>query len=219
MDLVLHTLSGSPYGWRVQLALAHKGLAHRLVFQSLSARDLDQPAYRALNPRGRVPTLVRDGAPLYESIAILAWLDAAFPERPILGRGPDETGLVWRLIAEYTCYLDAAVEAFILPLYFGTADADAAQVAAAIPVIDRELATYEAQLDGRDFLAGDDVTAADFVLLPALQSLRRAGGKDAAKAFDLDFLRPERFPRLDAWRRRMEARPGYEATIPPHWRG
>lgn len=211
----LYTISGSPYGWRVQLALAHKQIAHEVKWLSVANNELQQPSYLALNPRGRVPTLVDGDLVLYESLAILAYLEAAWPVPPLLGTTPAETGQIWRVIAEYTAYLDPAVEAFILPLYFGTAAAKTAELNAAARTIGDELGRLAEPLARTRYLAGDELTLADLVVLPHVQSILRAAGKPGASELALPFLPLP--PPLADWKTRLEALPYYPATYPPHW--
>lgn len=78
--LQLHHSIFSASSQKVRLALAEKGLAHDSVAVDLQAGEQHSPAYRALNPRGVVPTLVHGGAVLVESAAILEYLDDVFPE-------------------------------------------------------------------------------------------------------------------------------------------
>lgn len=212
----LYTISGSPYGWRVQLALAHKQIAHDVKWLSVDKGELHQPSYLALNPRGRVPTLVDGDLVLYESLAILAYLEAAWPAPPLLGTTPAETGQIWRVIAEYTAYLDAAVEAFILPLYFGTSAGKTDELNAAARTIGDELGRLAAPLARTRYLAGDELTLADLVVLPHVQSILRAAGKPGASGLALPFL--PLAPALADWKARLEALPYYAATFPPHWR-
>ncbi len=79
MSLVLYYGSGSPYAWRVQLALEHKALPYELKVLSFSAGDTRKPEFIALNPRHRVPVLVDGDFVLYESNAIVEYLDEAYP--------------------------------------------------------------------------------------------------------------------------------------------
>jgi glutathione S-transferase len=219
MSLELFLIDGSPYAWRVQLALAHKQLAYQTRTLSLSAGDLRADDFRALNPRGRVPVLRAGDLVLYESLAILAYLERAFPARPIFGRTAAETGAICQQISEYTSYVDGAVEAFILPIYFGRAEEAAAEIRGAIATLAGELARYERVLGASAYLAGSEPTAADFVVFPHLQSVVRAGGKPAASAFAIPFLPlAGGHPAVTAWMRRIEAMPGYDATYPPNWR-
>ena len=78
--LRLHHSIFSASSQKVRLALVEKGLAHESVAVDLQAGEQHTPAYRALNPRGVVPTLIHDGAVLIESAAILEYLDDVFPE-------------------------------------------------------------------------------------------------------------------------------------------
>src|SRR5215216_2874463 len=79
MALTFYNASGSPYGWRVWLALEHKGLPYELKMLSFDKGDLKTPEFRALNPRGRVPVIVDDGFPLFESAAIVEYLEDKQP--------------------------------------------------------------------------------------------------------------------------------------------
>src|SRR5439155_11728647 len=91
--------SGSGYSWRVLLTLEAKGLAYDSHLLQFSQGQHRAPAYLALNPRGRVPTL-RDGDDVvYESIAIMAYLDRKYPAPPLFGANAAETGRVWRVIS------------------------------------------------------------------------------------------------------------------------
>src|SRR6266581_872143 len=71
MSLTLFYGSGSPYAWRVQLALEHKALPYERKVLSFSAGDTRKPEFLALNPRHRVPVLVDEDFVLYESNAIV----------------------------------------------------------------------------------------------------------------------------------------------------
>jgi glutathione S-transferase len=70
--------SGSPYAWRVWLALEQKRIPYELKLQSFSSGDLKTPEYLAINPRGRVPAIRDDGFALFESVAIMEYLDEAY---------------------------------------------------------------------------------------------------------------------------------------------
>lgn len=218
MAIELHWLSGSPYAWRVQLALLHKGLDYVSRVHHLSTGELRAPDYLALSPRGRVPTLVDDGFVLYESLAILAYLDRRHPERPLFGATDREHGLHWRHASEYTAYLDPAVEGYIVPIYFGRAAAQEGEIRAQKERIEAELPLWEAALAGRSWLVGDGPGTADYVLYPALKSLDRASGKEAARALGLALPAfAEAWPNLAAFMARIEALPGFRGTWPPHW--
>ena len=58
----------------VACALLELGVPHERINLDLAARDQKKPEYLALNPNGKVPTLVVNGTPLFEALAILQWL-------------------------------------------------------------------------------------------------------------------------------------------------
>jgi len=81
MSIILYYGSGSPYAWRAQLALEHKALPYERKVLSFSAGDTRKPEFIALNPRHEVPTLVDGDFVLYESTAIVGYLEEAYPGR------------------------------------------------------------------------------------------------------------------------------------------
>ena len=83
MPLTFYYASGSPYAWRVWLALEHKQVAYELKTMSFSAGELRTPEFLAINPRHRVPALVDGNFSLYESAAILEYLDEKYPNPPV----------------------------------------------------------------------------------------------------------------------------------------
>lgn len=78
----------SSAAYRVRIALNLKALAYETVAVNLLASEHTGEANRARNPQGLVPTLEIDGAMLTQSIAIIDYLDATYPEPPLLPRDP-----------------------------------------------------------------------------------------------------------------------------------
>jgi glutathione S-transferase len=156
---------------------------------------------------------------LYESLAIMAYLDSAYPERPLFGRTPQEVGLIWRLVSENISYVCDPIGKMVGPLFFGNATEKEAEIRAAATTVYSELARLEATVAKSPWLAGAAISAADIIVFPWIQMLLRAAAKEAAKPLNLEFLPFDvRYPHLAAWVRRIEAIPGYERTYPPHWR-
>ncbi len=90
----LYQSAGSPNSRRVRIFLAEKGLKVSLVAVDLGTGEQHSEAYRAINPRRVVPTLVLgDGATIGQVPAIMRYLDEAFPETPLLGATPKDKGL------------------------------------------------------------------------------------------------------------------------------
>jgi glutathione S-transferase len=219
MAIELFWASGSPFAWRVMLTLEAKRLPYQSHLLQFSKREHKTANYLALNPRGQVPTL-RDGDyVIYESTAIMGYLDRKYPDPPLFGATAEEAGRIWSVIAEARSYLELPADEFILPLYFGKSAEKAAQVRAALPLIREELGRLEAVLRGASWLATAALSAADIAVYPLVKSVLRAAGKPEAPAFEPGLLPfDERYPALAAWLARVEAMPGYERTYPPHWR-
>ncbi len=219
MALEIFWGSGSPFSWRVLLALECKGVTYTSRLVDFGKREHRSPEFLAMNPRGQVPVL-RDGDfALSESLAILAYLERRYPSPPLFGETPEQAGRVWQAVQECILYLDDPGEAFVLPLYFGESEQKEASVRAALPLIHRELARWELALEGGTWLVPPGLTAADIVVYPMVKSLLRAAGKPAATRFEAGLLPlDDRYPRLAAWMGRVEQLPGYDRTYPPHWR-
>lgn len=212
--IVLYYGSGSPYAWKVQLALEHKALPYERRVLSFAAGDTRTPAFVALNPRHRVPTIDDAGFVLYESNAIVEYLDEAYPGRgaPLFPGDARQRALVRRLVCEVDSYFDAALDPLTTQA-FGRKpeERDAQAVAAARAALVDEIGTFTRALRG-PFLAGP-LSAADFALYPLLAFVFRA---EATKLPDLgaDAMLT---PAMRDWKARMEALPFLPATIPPHW--
>lgn len=217
MSLVFYHGHGSPYSWRVWLALEHLGIPYELKVISFSDKDHLKPEFVALNPRHQVPTIVDDGYALWESLAILEYLDErAAPGGARLYPGTaQERARIRRLIREEEEHLD---KDGLSPIYEelykkpeGTAP-DEARLTEARKRLAEELDYFGRQLRG-DFLAGGAPSAADFVLYPEVAYVKRIGAKKPASQLAGILPAP-----VAAWAARMEALPYFEKTFPPHWR-
>jgi glutathione S-transferase len=220
MDYKLFWISGSPYSWRVMLTLGYKAIpfeSHRI---DASTREHKSPEYLVLNPRGQVPTLAVNGAPLTESVAIMAFLEKAHPEPGLFGEDPIGTGRIWQTISEFENYVrDLLSVEIVRPLLRGVAQNDPAGMRASASLVRDTLGWMEKALEGTNYLTGDSLTAADIVALPNMQMLARVGRRPEAIDMELgldDFQTS--LPAIAAWLARMEATPGYDAAYPPHWR-
>ena len=80
----LYTYYRSQASFRVRIALNLKGLAHEDSFLHLEKGDQFAAEYRALNPQMMVPTLIDDETELFQSLAILEYLNEHYPEPPLL---------------------------------------------------------------------------------------------------------------------------------------
>ena len=206
---------GSPYSWRVWLALEHKKIPYELRVLSFANKDTQKPEFVAINPRHVVPTIVDDGFALWESVVILEYLDERFPDTPKLYPGDArERARIRRLIREAEEHIDRkGIDPITDELFWKEGGApDMARVESWKAKVAEELALHAGELRG-DYLAGDGLTAADFVLYPMIGYAKRITfRKPETKLTDAI---PEK---LLAWAKRIEALPYFDKTFPPHWR-
>ena len=219
MSIELYWGSGSPFAWRVMLTLELKGLAYESKLLEFSKGEHKTPAYLRHNPRGKVPTLKDGDFVLYESLAIMSYLDRKYPEPPLFGKTPEETGLIWRALAECESYMVSAGDKVVRPIFFGKGLDKVEEIQQAAEAIRRELKTIDEQLGSSEWLVGDGISAADIGVFPSIQLLLRAASKEAAQPFNLGLLPLEQtFPNIARWVQRFEGLPNYQRTYPPHWR-
>jgi len=215
MAVDLYTGHGSPYGWRVWLALELKKVAHEVKILSFQAGDTRKPEFVALNPRHTVPTIVDDGHVLWESLAILEYLDERYDTGTRLYPGDAKNrARIRRLIQEMEGYLDKEGIDPITHEYFGKEGAapDLERVEKAKTRLAEELAYFAKEIRGK-YIAGDEPSAADLVLYPWYGYVKRiAFRKPETK---LTELVP---PAMKAWAERIEAWPFFDKTFPAHWR-
>jgi glutathione S-transferase len=203
--------SGSPFSWRVQLVLEEKILPYEPVLLSFDKGEVKNPEHLARSPHGKVPALSDDALSLYESTAIVEYLEERYPTPALLP--PDAATRALLRIEELECvdYLATAFRAVARQAFFTPPEQrDAAALEGAKAEVRRELERLERRAASRrgSFILGGTPTRADLTWLPFVEIAGRAG-------VDLDVVRT---PWLVAWRERMRARPSYERSYPPHWR-
>lgn len=86
--LVLYNHNLSVCVQKVRLAMTEKGLAWEERNVDLMNSEQLSPEYLKMNPKGVVPTLLHDGAPVIESSIILEYLEDAFPDHPLRPAAP-----------------------------------------------------------------------------------------------------------------------------------
>jgi glutathione S-transferase len=214
MAITFYYGSGSPYAWKVWLALEHKGLGYEAKRLTFEPDQTKSPDFLKINPRGRVPAIVDDGFALYESSAIVEYLEDRYPEKPLLPEDVRERARARRLIAETDADLGKIFDPFAgATLYTKPEERDPKLIAANREALDRELVRWSDALQG-DFYAGP-VGLVDYAVFPWIRMLHRIEDR----APDLGYKRTDLPPKLAAWVARIEALPYYDRTYPPHWRG
>jgi glutathione S-transferase len=210
--------AGSPYCWRVLLALELKGLPWRSHLLSTDLQEHKSPQMLAMNPRGRLPVL-RDGDyVVFESLAVLYYLEQKYPDPPLFGRSPEEAGVIMRVMVEFQTYIEADLMRIITELQAPGPLLVGPGLTRAMHTVAREARTIEARLSKGDWIVGDGVSAADVAIYPCIRLLHRALLRPGAQELAGRFLPAEvHYPQLARWLHRMEALPGHDRTLPPGW--
>ena len=198
IKLYYHPLS--TYSRRVLLAFAEKQIPHELVVVDMAARRHREQPYLALNPYGRVPTLEEDRFVLFESTAILNYLEATQPTPlvPADARGRALVDMHMKL-----CDLQFTRHAgtIVFPKRFLPKEKwNLAVIAEAKAEIEKHLAIVDGQLAGRTYLVAEQFSLADLCYMPFLEFL------------PLMEIAPPR--NVAAWSERLLARPSAAATRP-----
>jgi glutathione S-transferase len=193
--------SGSPFAWRVWLALERKGIPYHLKTLSFDAGDLKTPEFSALNPRRRVPVLVDDDFALAESAAIVEYIEDRWPNGPALfATEPRKRAIQRRMVREADHYLAD------IGTRFATAPSEENA-----KELKQELSFWEGAVAG-DYLTGE-LSAVDLTVYPFMALLVRIAGRRP------DFVQSDFIgPRLSSWMDRMRALPIVQHTQPPHWK-
>ena len=187
MDLFTYYRSTSSY--RVRLALALKGLDYRAVPVNLLSSEQHQPAYRALNAQGRLPSLRLDsGEVLIQSPAILEYLEERYPAVPLLPADPLLRARHRGVAALIACDVHPLHNVSVLNRLRGLGLEEPAVLDWISHWIGEGLAAVEAQIGSSDFCFGE-VGLADVYLLPQLYAARR---------FQVDLVSYPRVQRVEA---------------------
>ena len=225
MTIVVHTVSGAPRPWRVLLGLTFKSLDYEIRYLENSKGELKSKTFMEINPRGTVPVLEEGPIRICDSIGSLAWLDRAYPERPLFGSTSLEAANIWQMTTDFADHLRAACHRLLWPILvegirppshqskeYGDLKAAADGVLFELEVLARHLS------DGRRYLAGDSPTAADAIAFPEVRLLERAIDQkhDIMDSLGLVYLE-SKFKQLIIWKRRIAELPGFEQTMPRHW--
>ncbi|WP_126453697.1 glutathione S-transferase family protein [Sulfuriflexus mobilis] len=211
--------AGSPYSWRALLGLEVKGLNYDSRLLEFSKQEHQAPEMLLMNPRGQLPILKDGDISVYESVAILAYLDRKHPERPLFGTTARETSHIWQRVFEIENYLREAIDGIVRPVFFDDVSDNLYSIEKSASYVRAEFKTLEALLEKSDYIAGERISAADIVLFPFIQALLRAMLLKEAESLDLDLKHLEKnYPSIASWITRIESIPGYDNTYPPNWR-
>jgi len=205
----LYTFPPSPNARKTVAVVAHLGITdveHTLV--RLHKGEHRQPDYLAINPMGKVPAL-RDGdLMLWESNAICQYLADHAGETPFFPADPKMRAdiarwLFWE-VGTWSPVIDVFTNENVRKPMLGMGVADPAKLARAEELFRPLASLLNDRLTGRNFLLGDDVTLADFVVAGAATYVERG-------EIPVGF-----YPHVKAWWDRLNAIEAWSSTMPGH---
>ena len=189
---------------RVALALAHKGLEAESVWIEYSDRSLVE----RVSGQGLVPVLEHDGRVVVDSMEIVRYLDERFPDQPLYPADAARRAELLVFIEWFNEVWKRPPNLIAAAIEQGAPDRDELERLGAR--LRGWLDLFEAMLDGRPYLFGDDLSAADCAAFPFL---KYALGRDPADDELFHRVLEERLrldgahPRLADWIRRVDERP------------
>jgi len=202
-EFVVHSHPGSPFGRAVMATLEEKGASFRLA--RLAPKS---PEHFTLHPFGRIPILEHDGFRLYETQAILRYIDRVLPNPALTPSDPKRAARMDQLMNINDWYLFQGVGNVIIfhrivgPRVVGTTpDEDA--IKAAMPKAHVVFDGLARLLGQQPYFVSDTITLADLMLLPAMEFFTQTPEWTALGAPHAN---------LGAWLLRMQARPSMKAT-------
>jgi glutathione S-transferase len=205
---IVYGPAGSTYVWSTRLALAEKGVAHDLVDVPFGAHR-EEP-HLSRHPFGKVPAFEHDGFALYETQAILRYIDEGFPVAPLQPTDLHEFTRMNQIMGIVDAYAWPSIAAGIvfnrmLAPRLGLPVNEEA-VAKAVPRARLCLSEFARLMGERQFMAGERISLADLMVVPLLYYLARVPEGEAPLA---------EHPSLRAWMRRIEDRQSFQVTKPP----
>jgi len=207
-NIVVYGVPGSPFVRAVQMGLEEKGVAYRL--HALAPQEAKTEAYLRRHPFGRVPAFEHGDFKLYETQAILRYVDEIFPEPSLKPRDPRASARMNQIIGINDWYFFPKAAAVIVfqrvigPTLLGI-PTNEEEIAAALPMARTCIAELDRLLGSQRFLTGEQVSIADLMLAPQIDFL--AATPEGAALLD--------GTKLKIWLARMNARPSMIATQRP----
>jgi glutathione S-transferase len=205
--ITLYDCSTAPSPRRARILLAEKGIAHETVQIDLRSGEQFGEAYRRVNPQCTVPALRTDeGLVLTDNAGITAYLEARFPQPPLLGETPRQKAEIaswnWRIEFEGLLAIAEALRNSA-PAMADRALPGPVQYPQIPELAQRGLARVQQflvalneRLAGRDFIAGDGFSVADITAVVAVDFARVVKIKPG-----------EQHPHVLRWRTAMATRP------------
>jgi glutathione S-transferase len=205
-EFTVHSIPGSPFGRAVLATLEEKGASCR--FSPVAPGTFRSPQHLARHPFGRVPVLEHDGFLLYETQAILRYLDRVLPTPSLTPANPKHAARMDQVMNVNDRYLFQGVgnvigfHRVVGPRLMGLKP-DEAAIEAVMPKARAVFAELARLLGGQPYFAGEAISLADLLAAPQIGFFTQTPEWSVLGV-------PH--PNLVAWLARMEARPSLKAT-------
>lgn len=173
-EFVAYGVPGSPFLRSVLMTLIEKSAPYRL--EAIKPGDSKRESYLKLHPFGRIPAFKHGDFVIYETQAILRYLDAALPSPALQPKEPKAIARMNQFIGINDWYLFPQVlrviafQRIVGPALLGL-KTDEAAVAAAVPDAHKCVRALEDLIGVGDFLVGDELTLADLMIAPQIDFL------------------------------------------------
>ena len=201
MPIVLHTAPMSS-AIPVEHALLELDVPHERVVHDFTTGELRAPEYLALNPNAKVPTIVVDGTPMFEALAIMQWLGERYGVARKLWPAADSPQRLQAMA--WTTWAYVEMGAVNKRLNFAGGDKTPpelrhpgqvehcqAEMRGLFEILDNHLA-------GRDHLLGDEFSLADLIVGSAVTYATFCG------------VSAEGLTNVEAWLARFHERPTFK---------
>jgi glutathione S-transferase len=189
-----------PFGQKVRIVLAEKGLSYDLVEVDLTQGAQRRPEFRRLNPFGRVPVLVDEDTTVYDSTIIAEYLEDEYPEPPLLpaigSSALRAQARIWEDIADTS--FTVQVGQLMAEMVKAEPERDGNRIVRLHQWIEQMLSFLNHQLQGQDFLASQ-FSVADIGFVPRLLVLSELGIEPSANRGN-----------IDGWIKRLLERPSIQ---------
>ncbi|HEX5264199.1 MAG TPA: glutathione S-transferase family protein, partial [Phenylobacterium sp.] len=173
--IIIHGVPGSPYVRKPLLVCEEKGVPYRLAAMAFGAGAHKQPAYLAMHPFGRLPTIEHGDFVLYEAQAIARYIDRAFEGPALTPADPRAAARMDQVMNIIDWYVMPSITSGIgfnrvVKPRFGM-PVDEAKIAESLPMARTCVEALETILGGQAYLAGETVSLADLFAIGHLDFL------------------------------------------------
>jgi glutathione S-transferase len=205
-EYLVHIVPGSPFSRAVLATLEEKHAPYRLA--AVVPGTLRSPQHLSRHPFGRVPVLEHGDFRLYETQAILRYLDRVLPDPPLTPANPRQAARMDQAMNINDWYLFPGAGAVIGfqrivgPRLMGLTP-DESAIAAALPKARTVFGELAQLLGEHTYLCGESVTLADLMLAPQLDFLQQTPEWAALSS---------QHGNLREWLARMQSRPSLLGT-------